>query len=134
MGLERPPENGGERLSVNVGSDTWNYQVRDLANAVAEAVPGTTVSVNPNAQPDTRSYKVDFSLYRELAPRHQPQITLQRSVEMLRDGLTAMGFAGRRLSRVALHAAEDAGSASQRRPSRRRSALVRTLPRSGMSR
>jgi nucleoside-diphosphate-sugar epimerase len=91
--LTRSPENGGKFLAINVGSDTWNYQVRDLANAVAEGVSGTTVSVNANAQPDTRSYKVDFALYRELAGQHQPQVTLERSVEMLRDGLTAMGFA-----------------------------------------
>ena len=90
--LTRSPETGGKLLSINAGSDTWNYQVRDLANAVAAAVPGTTVSVNQQAQPDTRSYKVDFALFRELAPEHQPQITLARSIEMLRDGLTAMGF------------------------------------------
>jgi nucleoside-diphosphate-sugar epimerase len=90
--LTRSPENGGRLLAVNAGCDEWNYQVRELAYAVAEAVPGTTVSINPQAQPDTRSYRVDFSLFRELAPERQPQITLRRSIEMLRDGLSAMDF------------------------------------------
>jgi nucleoside-diphosphate-sugar epimerase len=90
--LTRTPANGGQRLAVNVGADAWNYQVRDLAHAVAEAVPGTSVDVNTQAPPDTRSYKVDFGLFREIAPQHQPKMTLARSIELLRDGLAEMGF------------------------------------------
>jgi len=82
-------------VAVNVGSEERNYQVRDLAQAVAAAVPGTQVSINTAAPADTRSYKVDFSLWRELAPGHQPQVTLAQSIEQLREGLTAMGFSDR---------------------------------------
>jgi nucleoside-diphosphate-sugar epimerase len=91
--IARAPEAGGPRLNINVGADAWNYQVRELAQAVGEAAPGCEVSVNPDAPPDTRSYKVDFSLYRELAPAHQPQMTLARSIARLRAGLEGMGFA-----------------------------------------
>jgi nucleoside-diphosphate-sugar epimerase len=90
--LVRDPGAAGPMVSVNVGSDDRNYQVKELAGAVAAAVPGADVSINQQAQPDTRSYKVDFSLYRSLAPAHQPQVTLDQSIKMLRDGLTAMGF------------------------------------------
>lgn len=89
----RQADNGGAFLIVNAGSDQWNYQVRDLAEAVARHVPGTSVSINKDAQPDKRSYKVDFSLFRSLAPDHQPQVTLDQSIELLRDGLERMGFA-----------------------------------------
>ncbi len=91
--IARAPEQGGRVLNVNVGADSWNYQVRELAQAVAQAAPGCEVSINSAAPPDTRSYKVDFSLYRELAPAHQSQMTLQRSIARLRAGLEAMGFA-----------------------------------------
>lgn len=91
--LVRPPDAGGELLSVNVGSEEWNYQVRDLAKAVADSLPGVSVATNSQAAPDTRSYKVDFSLFRSLAPQFQPQITLGRSIELLTEGLTGMGFA-----------------------------------------
>src|SRR5579862_3894042 len=91
--LIRDPEAGGRLLSVNVGTADRNYQVKDLAEAVAAAVPGTDVSINKDAQPDTRSYQVDFSLFKSLAPQHQPQITLAQSIAMLREGLEAMGFA-----------------------------------------
>jgi len=89
----RKTNNGGAYLVVNAGSNEWNYQVKDLANAVAAAVPGTDVSINTDAPPDKRSYRVDFSLYRSLAPGFVPQVTLAQSIEALRDGLTKMGFA-----------------------------------------
>ncbi len=91
--LVRPIEAGGRFVSVNVGSEEWNYQVKDLADAVARARPGTTVSINRQAQPDTRSYKVDFSLFKALAPGHQPEMTLERTIEGLQAGLTGMDFA-----------------------------------------
>ena len=89
----RAPEQGGARLNVNVGAEAWNHQVRDLASAVAESLPGVEVAINQEAPPDSRSYKVDFSLYRELAPAHQPQMTLQGSIAALKAGLEGMGFA-----------------------------------------
>jgi nucleoside-diphosphate-sugar epimerase len=91
--IGRDPDNGGRVLSVNVGSDDWNYQVKDLAAAVAAAQPGTRVSINTAAPPDRRSYRVDFSLYRRLAPAHQPQCDLAQSVARLRGGLAGMRFA-----------------------------------------
>ena len=90
--VQRNPADGGDFLAVNVGSDGWNYQVKELAEAVASVIPGVEVSINKNAQPDKRSYKVSFGLFRQLAPNHQPQLDLRRSIEDLRDGLGAMGF------------------------------------------
>ncbi len=93
--ITRDPDNGGHNLRVNVGSANWNYQVAQLAQAVQSAVPGTRVSINTNAAPDNRSYKVDFSLYRDLAPDHQPRMTLDETISGLHDGLMAIGFADR---------------------------------------
>jgi len=90
--IMRDPRAGGNLLSVNVGSDIWNYQVKDLANAVQMSLPGTRVSINAIAEPDRRSYRVDFSLFRELAPLHQPQMLLPESIRRLQTGLTEMGF------------------------------------------
>lgn len=91
--LVRDPADAGAYVAVNVGSDEWNYQVRDLANAVAAAVPGTSVSINTNAPPDKRSYKVDFTKYRRIAPDHQPQVGLQQAIEALVEGMSRMNFA-----------------------------------------
>lgn len=85
-------ETGGAFLPVNVGSDGWNYQIRDLAQAVARELPGVDVSINTEAPPDKRSYAVDFGLYRRLAPHHQPRVDLAGAVRDLAMGLRAMGF------------------------------------------
>jgi nucleoside-diphosphate-sugar epimerase len=88
----READNGGNYLAVNAGSDKWNYRVRELAEAVAEALPGTRVSLNPDAAPDLRSYRVDFSLFRSLAPEHQPRHDLAGTINELHRRLVDMGF------------------------------------------
>ena len=82
----------GAFLAVNAGSDEWNYQVKDLADAVAKIVLGVSVSINKTAPQDSRSYRVDFALYRKLAPKHQPQVDLLSTIRELKAGLESMGF------------------------------------------
>ncbi len=94
-GVQRSPKNGGSFVVANVGSDQWNYQVRDLAAAVAQTVPNVEVSVNKSAQPDKRSYRVSFEKFRRLAPEYQPEMDLQAAIRDLRDGLMKMDFADR---------------------------------------
>jgi nucleoside-diphosphate-sugar epimerase len=86
-------EQGGNFIAVNAGSDRWNYQIKDLAQKVAELVPGTEVSINTDAPPDLRSYRVNFSMYSELAPDHQPQVDIDQAVLELKEGLQGMNFA-----------------------------------------
>jgi len=38
FGISRKISKGGSFLVVNTGSNTWNYQVLELANAVAEVI------------------------------------------------------------------------------------------------
>jgi nucleoside-diphosphate-sugar epimerase len=90
--IGRNPASGGDFLIINAGSDEWNYQVRDLAVAVQRQMPAVEVSINPDAQPDKRSYRVDFSLFRQLAPKHQPIHSLDATVRELRSGLEGIGF------------------------------------------
>ncbi|MEI9813662.1 MAG: SDR family oxidoreductase [Acidobacteriota bacterium] len=44
--------------TFNVGSTEENYRVRDLAEIVAETVPGCRVEYAPGGGPDTRCYRV----------------------------------------------------------------------------
>ena len=83
---------GGKFLAVNVGSDEWNYQVKDLAEAVAKVIPDVDISINKDAQPDKRSYKVNFSLFKKLAPAYQPKIDIITTIKELKNGLEGMGF------------------------------------------
>jgi nucleoside-diphosphate-sugar epimerase len=87
--IVREADNGGSFLAVNVGAD--NYKIATLAEAVAEAIPGTSIIIDGRAGPDARSYKVDFSMFQSLAPAFVPQVTLSRSIATLRQGLSSMG-------------------------------------------
>ena len=82
----------GDFVVANVGSDEWNYQVRDLAGAVAKVISGVDIWVNPDAQPDRRSYRVSFERFRRLAPRHQPAYDLIATVTELAEGLQRLRF------------------------------------------
>ena len=66
-----------------------------MAEVVADQISGTSVEINLDAAPDKRSYKVDFAKFRELAPNHQPQVSLIEAVKGLRDGLSEMNFSNR---------------------------------------
>lgn len=90
--VQRDAGDGGSFLTVNAGSDAWNYQVKDLAAAVAKLVPNVEVSMNKNAQPDKRSYQVSFGKFARHAPKFQPQVDLLGAVSELRDSLQAMKF------------------------------------------
>ncbi|HEY3637837.1 MAG TPA: SDR family oxidoreductase [Rhizomicrobium sp.] len=88
----RARDNGGPLLTINAGHDSHNYRVKELAEAVAAHIPGTEIDINANAPPDKRSYRVDFSLFRKLAPDFTPRMTLADSIAGLRNGLTTMRF------------------------------------------
>lgn len=90
--ISRDIADGGGFLSLNVGSNEWNYQVKDLAEAIAKVIPDVDISINKNAQPDKRSYRVSFDLFKKLAPDYQPEVDLISSIRELKDGLEAMHF------------------------------------------
>ena len=104
-------------MAVNVGSNDWIYQVRDLAEAVADIIPGVDISINKDAQPDKRSYRVNFDLFRKLAPNHQPKCDLAGTIQELEAGLKEIKFNDSELPQLSLHPSQ-----SSQRPARKRSA------------
>jgi nucleoside-diphosphate-sugar epimerase len=92
-GIERKAANGGNYLVINTGSNIWNYQVKELAQAIHGILPETKVSINKDAQPDKRSYKVSFDLFEKMAAGHIPVYDLHQSIKDLVVGLNSIGFA-----------------------------------------
>lgn len=78
---QRLSENGGVFLKINAGSNDWNFSVREIAHKVQDVFPEIEISINKDAEPDKRSYKVDFSLYKNLAGRYYPIRTLEQSIK-----------------------------------------------------
>ena len=90
--IGRSLDQGGPFIAINVGRNEWNYQVKDLAAAVKQHMPHIEVCINTDAQPDKRSYQVDFGLYAQLAPDHLPQVDLAQSIAELSAGLELISF------------------------------------------
>ena len=75
--------------AFNVGRTEENYQVRDVADIVAEVVPDCRVIYAPGGEPDKRSYQVDFSKLADTFPQFAPRWTVRRGVEELYDAYRA---------------------------------------------
>jgi nucleoside-diphosphate-sugar epimerase len=67
--------------ALNIGRSGENYQIRDVAEIVGAAVPGSTVTFAKDGGPDIRDYKVDFSKAERLLPAYQPAWTVESGAE-----------------------------------------------------
>ena len=77
---------------VNVGKNEWNFQVKELAELVKEQLPDIDITINKDASPDKRSYKVNFSKFELLAKNYTPQNTIQQTICELIEGLKSINF------------------------------------------
>jgi len=88
----RDLDNGGPFIIVNAGSNRWNYQIKELAQAVKDHFPDLDLSINENAAPDKRSYKVNFGNFKKLAKEFYPKMSLNDTVKNLSEGLNMINF------------------------------------------
>jgi nucleoside-diphosphate-sugar epimerase len=91
--------------AFNVGQTGHNYRIRDIANIVAEVVPGCRLEIAPDASPDTRSYRVNFDKIARVLPAFKPQFDARRGAEQLyaayrKSSLTLDEFEGPRYQRI----------------------------------
>jgi len=84
---------GGDFLAINAGNNESNHQVKQIAEIVRQEIPEVEIGLSRHAAPDKRSYRVNFDLYKTLAPDHQPRVNILGSVRALTKGLTQMKFA-----------------------------------------
>ncbi len=92
-------------LAFNVGRTAENFQIRQVANMVAEVVPNCEVSFAAGASADSRNYRVDFKRIETQLPGYKPQWTLRQGIEELyaaykKAGLTKEVFLGPRYYRL----------------------------------
>ncbi|MDH3499484.1 MAG: SDR family oxidoreductase [Acidimicrobiia bacterium] len=78
--------------AINIGRNGENYQIRDVAEMVGRAVPGSVVSFAEGGEPDIRDYKVDFSKAEDILPGFQPQWTVEKGAHQMAAAFTDAGF------------------------------------------
>jgi nucleoside-diphosphate-sugar epimerase len=91
--------------AFNVGVDSENYQVRDLAEIAAQAVGGVAVEYAGSGDPDARSYRVDFGKFARAFPDAELTWRAAAGARELVDayravGLTFEDFEGDRFTRL----------------------------------
>ena len=92
--------------AFNVGITAQNYQIRELAEIVAEVVPNCEITYAEGAGPDKRCYRVNCDKIRQVLPDFEPQWDARKGAEELyaafRDvKLTLEDFEGPRYQRIA---------------------------------
>lgn len=103
--LEAPEEAVFDQ-AFNVGRTAHNYRIRDIAEVVAEVVPGCRLELASDAGPDKRSYRVSFEKIARVLPGFRPEWDVRRGAEQLyaayrASGLTLAEFEGPRYQRIA---------------------------------
>lgn len=91
--------------AFNVGRTDENYRIRELAEIVADTVPGCEITYEPGAGPDKRCYRVDCEKIRRVLTGLEFQWDARRGTRQLYDayrqaGLTAADFRGPRYVRL----------------------------------
>jgi nucleoside-diphosphate-sugar epimerase len=90
--------------AFNVGASSENYTIRDVAETVAEVVPGATATFAAGSGPDKRSYRVDCSKISRVLG-FETEWTVKRGAEQLakayaENGMTLEEFSGPRYLRI----------------------------------
>jgi len=91
--------------AFNIGREQDNWQIRDIAEAVARVVPASVVTFAEGVSADARNYNVSFAKVREQLPEFEPQWSVDQGIVELYDAfqrfeLDYARFDGREFTRL----------------------------------
>jgi nucleoside-diphosphate-sugar epimerase len=78
--------------AFNVGRTEHNYRIREIAEIVADVVPGCRLEIAPDAGPDKRSYRVSFEKLARVLPEFKPRWDVRKGAEQLYTAYRAAGL------------------------------------------
>jgi nucleoside-diphosphate-sugar epimerase len=78
--------------AFNVGLNSQNYRVREIAQIVQETLPGCAVEHAGTGEPDARSYRVDFGKLARTLPDLRLKWTAQQGARELADAYRTYGL------------------------------------------
>ena len=105
MTVLKLPQTAVHNQVFNVGNSDENYQISQLADFVADIVPGCRIDYSPGGGPDKRCYKVSCDKLFSMVPAYATLWTVRKSIQdLLRHyrvlGLKEGEFEGPRYSRI----------------------------------
>jgi nucleoside-diphosphate-sugar epimerase len=89
----------------NVGKNDQNYRIREVAEIAKQTVPNSEIKYAEGAEPDSRSYRVEFDKISAALPDFKPQWTVPRGAKQLYEAYKKVGllleeFEGPRYRRI----------------------------------
>ncbi|MBZ5572752.1 MAG: SDR family oxidoreductase [Acidobacteriia bacterium] len=93
------PEEVVSNETFNVGKTEENYRIRELADIVAQTVPGCRVEYAPDGGPDKRCYRVNCDKIQCVLPGFRPQWTARKGAQELYDAYRTAGLTAEDLER-----------------------------------
>ena len=102
----KAPREAVHNEAFNIGRTEENYRVRELAEIVAETVPGCRIEYAEGASPDKRCYRVNCDKAIRVLDHFRPQWTARKGAQELyaayqQTGVTLEEFEGPRYQRIA---------------------------------
>jgi nucleoside-diphosphate-sugar epimerase len=92
LAIVNAPRVGVRSQAVNVGRTAENYTIRELAEIVAETVPGSRVEYADGASADKRNYRVNCDKIIDTLPDFKPVWTARKGAQELYEAYQAVGF------------------------------------------
>lgn len=91
--------------AFNIGQNSENYRIRELAEIVKDTVPGCRIAFAPDAGPDKRCYRADFSKVQKALPSFKPEWDARKGARQLYEAYKEVGikledFEGPRYKRI----------------------------------
>src|SRR5580693_210748 len=86
------PRDTVHNQTFNVGQTEENYRISQLADIVAETVPGCHIEYAAGGGPDKRCYRVSCEKIRRILPNFRPEWTAGKGAQELLDAYRAAGL------------------------------------------
>ena len=92
IALAEAPADRVHNRAINIGANSENYQVKDVAENVRKLMPEAKITFTGEVGADPRNYRVKFDLLGELLPGFRLEYTLARGMQELHRKMVEHGF------------------------------------------
>ena len=99
MAVLDAPQSAIHNQTFNVGDTQENYRISQLADIVAETVPGCRIEYAVDGGPDKRCYRVSCEKIRRILPNFRTQWTARKGAQELYEAYQAVGLTSADLER-----------------------------------
>ena len=105
IALSKAPRERVQNRAINIGANSENYRVRDVADQVKRLMPDAQITYTGEVGADPRNYRVNFDLLYQLLPDFKLQYSLASGMEelhraMVRHGFSRQDFEGEQFVRL----------------------------------